>query len=196
MSTRDGGKTWDSVALADGLITDVEFFSPTRGMAVGKNAVIYETEDGGRTWELERPWPYSESDRDITFLTTELSPDRQTVMIGGNGILLRRTYPQHLSDIIDPPPSAEQTEPYLSIVPNPFHGGTLTLHIRPAVEDEKVSISILDILGRTVATPRVETRFGQGTITATLQEHELSSGIYLVVVHSGNHVLQGAMVIR
>ena len=68
--TEDGGKTWSKVALpsdfklpedvadivepGDVLLYDVEFVTPERGWAVGEFGVIFTTNDGGKTWSVQK----------------------------------------------------------------------------------------------------------------------------------------------
>ncbi len=50
--TTDGGATWNELALPNGVtaVAAISLRTPTDGYLIGKNGVLYITQDGGKTW--------------------------------------------------------------------------------------------------------------------------------------------------
>ena len=55
-STSDGGKSWDTVRLAEskGILSGVAFQDQKCGWAVGSHALAFSTEDGGQSWKKDK----------------------------------------------------------------------------------------------------------------------------------------------
>ncbi|HVZ37768.1 MAG TPA: YCF48-related protein, partial [Candidatus Kapabacteria bacterium] len=95
--TDNGGDTWDSVATgAPGAVSDIRFFTDKIGYAVTFKGAILSSSDGGRTWQREYPWPPQPSDSTQPFYRVNMLPDRQTIMVTGNSLLLRKVLPEPL----------------------------------------------------------------------------------------------------
>ncbi|HVX90056.1 MAG TPA: YCF48-related protein, partial [Candidatus Paceibacterota bacterium] len=95
--TDNGGDTWDSIATgAPGAVSDIRFFTDKIGYAVTFKGAILSSSDGGRTWQHEYPWPPQPSDSTQPFYRVNMLPDRQTIMVTGNSLLLRKVLPEPL----------------------------------------------------------------------------------------------------
>jgi photosystem II stability/assembly factor-like uncharacterized protein len=89
----DQGKTWRQISLSNGLekfwFSRIKFADDKRGWMVGGfggKTVILSTNDGGTTW-------ISENTEGINgFLNSVEATDKHVIVVGGNGIILRRAF--------------------------------------------------------------------------------------------------------
>lgn len=193
--TTDGGKTWDSTITDDGILGSITFFNPALGYAVGNHASIYMTTDSGKTWTSERAWPYNFSaDKDVTFLNIELLPDQRTVLITGYGVILRREFPERLSDadIL----KAHPTDIQMHISPNIVHSGD---QLRVAISgnnSSSITLRVSDLLGQEVL--KVDEQIEKTTFgwSAVCPISGLPSGVYVVTATVNNHTISQKVVVH
>lgn len=193
--TTDGGKTWDSTITDDGILRDIQFFNPALGYAVGNHASIYMTTDSGKTWKSERAWPYNFSaDKDVTFLNIELLPDKQTVLITGYGVILRREFPERLSDVDIPIARANDVQ--LKVFPNIVHWGDQIRVAISGTNSSSMTLGVVDILGQEVLNLNEKikkTTFGWETVFTT---STLSSGVYFITATVNNQTISRKIIVH
>lgn len=84
LSSEDG-KTWSQVASpVSAMLTRLRFLDERRGWAVGYDATILHTADGGRTWSLQHRDPEARVLFDVLFLDAQ-----NGLAVGGYGSLYR-----------------------------------------------------------------------------------------------------------
>lgn len=82
--TADGGRSWQKIAEKTEIFEAVHFVSATRGWIAGYAGRIERTDDGGRTWKIQRVEREGEVLNSLFFL----DQDRGWV-VGGGGIIFR-----------------------------------------------------------------------------------------------------------
>jgi hypothetical protein len=91
------------------------------------------------------------------------------------------------------PPIRPLIAPDITIYPNPTHGEViLTIH---DFEDERVTVTVFDILGRVVYLDKID-HFEALPVQLDLRSLSLADGAYLVNVRSSRHSLTKRLVLR
>lgn len=81
--TNDKGETWNEVLQQfDDHFMDLEFLSPSVGIAVGKNGTLYVTSDAGNTWIKKDPGISTD------LLSIEKMTGNQLMVTGENGVII------------------------------------------------------------------------------------------------------------
>lgn len=98
--TTNGGVTWDTVS--NQFFNDIEMLTPSQGYGVG-TAGVWFTNDAGKTWinePLLSSFPFTVNLKKII-----ASPQKSTVLVIGNGAILRKEVNVHTTDapILAPP---------------------------------------------------------------------------------------------
>ena len=119
-STTNGGESWDSLVFDDVSPIAVKFFDEMNGFLLGSPQLLMRTTDGGKTWNREYPWPQEVDSSGTPFTDIVLLPDERTVILIGNGVLARKTYPEKLLSVSDER-KGERAVGLLTVVPNPAH---------------------------------------------------------------------------
>ena len=85
----DGGGTWRQAQLVPTrmTLTEVTFVDARRGWAVGHDAVVIHTRDGGESWELQHQAPEEE----IPLLSVWFENAERGLAVGAFGMLLETT---------------------------------------------------------------------------------------------------------
>jgi photosystem II stability/assembly factor-like uncharacterized protein len=185
LHTTDGGDIWSEQSWSGDWLYSVCFTNESTGWAVGINGTIASTTDAGNTWTLDSTvtseWLWS-----VQFI------DENTGWaVGDGGTILR--YSTDSSEQTSPgitprKDNRELTERSTSGLeqnfPNPFNPSTV---IRFQVEDEGwVSLTVFDLLGRTVATLADE-RLTPGQHTRAFNAVGLPSGVYFYRLKTPSH---------
>jgi photosystem II stability/assembly factor-like uncharacterized protein len=114
----DRGETWRQASQVptQALLTGVYFVDDKTGYAVGHDAVIIKTEDGGDTWELK----YSDPEAEMPLFSVMFADARNGIAVGAFSTALSTTdggETWNLQSVIpDPPPPLEglEYEPHLN----------------------------------------------------------------------------------
>lgn len=116
--SEDRGLTWHQARSVPTqvLLTDVYFADEMNGFAVGHDAVIIKTEDGGETWDLK----YSDPDAETPLFSVMFATPQKGVAVGAFSTAIStedggETW--HIASVIpDPPPPLEglEYEPHLN----------------------------------------------------------------------------------
>lgn len=183
LETTDLGDTWNVLAVFDQTKgeyapIDVEFFTDSIWYGVGSNASIMVTTDAGRTWEREviDPLPTLYNDWVPTFHKITLLPDKRTAMIFGQGVMLRRVFPEPFSSVEDEKHSRD-ADGSLSVVPNPAYG---EMRLVWRGSGRPVTARMYDVMGRDVLG---ETIFFGESGNTRIDASDLPTGTYRVVVY-------------
>ena len=85
-NSKDGGATWDAVAVPGNgfTLTSLSFPDAQHGWAVGGNGLIIRTTDGGNSWELLKP-PTTSELQAVHFVNSQVG------FVGGKDALLDRS---------------------------------------------------------------------------------------------------------
>lgn len=84
----DGGATWQQAKVPTRqMLTAVYFVDDTHGWAVGHDALILATEDGGQTWTRQ----YEEREREAPLLDVWFENRQHGIAVGAYGALLETT---------------------------------------------------------------------------------------------------------
>ena len=193
--TTDGGKTWDSTITDDGILFDIQFFNPALGYAVGNHASIYVTTDSGKTWKSERAWPYNFStDKNVDFLNIELLPDQRTVIITGYGVILRREFPERLSDV--DAPVTLTTDMNLQVFPNIAHWGDQVRITISETNASPITLRVMDILGQEVLDVDGQIKRSAFGWEGILETSALSSGTYFITATVNNRTVSHKIIVH
>lgn len=176
--TIDGGNNWDSLEV-EGAITDIRFFSDSLGYAVGSNALILKTVDGGKTWHREYAWPYELKDSNVVFRGTCLLPGSRTMIVYGDGVIVRGTF---ATPATSAPNQVRATSPFaIRILPNISTSNRRRVEIHG--NDAAQRMSIYDMLGSKVYDEVVtDERWNGVSQVIDVDVSWLPSGPYRVVV--------------
>ena len=193
LHTSNGGETWDSVEVP-GTVNSIHFFSDSLGYAVGGNALIMKTTDRGKTWNREYPWPYQASDTSMVFIGSTLLPGSRTMIVFGNGILVRGEFATPVTSVPNEGEHNGGNNADVRVVP------TISTNDRRRVEVPGStvirSIILRDILGRMVQTIPIENVGWSGEYqTLELNVADVAAGVYEVVVSSDNTQSVGRLVV-
>jgi photosystem II stability/assembly factor-like uncharacterized protein len=179
LKTTDGGKTWEKTSTSTvNLINDFFFKDTQHGWAVGQNSesrgVVLETSDGGEHWTTT-----------IKNLSAPLKAihfkDGVGWAVGDNGLILKMvdtTYVTTNRHVI----ATSGNDFLLQNYPNPFNSvTTITWQL---AEYSQVTLKVLDITGRTVAT-LVDEQRPQGKYETQFNAATLPKGIYFCQLKAG-----------
>lgn len=116
--SEDRGVTWRQASSVptQALLTDVYFADDQNGFAVGHDAVIIKTEDGGDTWDLK----YKDPEAEMPLFSVMFADARNGTAVGAFSTALSTTdggETWNISSVIpDPPPPLEglEYEPHLN----------------------------------------------------------------------------------
>ena len=189
LKTTDGGKIWNTTANSSYfLINDFYFKNTQLGWAVGQSSesrgVVLETNDGGNHW---------------TPIITNLSAPLKAIhfkddvgwAVGDNGLILKMIDPTDITAA--KPVYAPSVDEYLlQNYPNPFNS-TTTISWKIA-ESSKVTLKVLDIVGRTVAT-LVDEQRPQGEYETQFDASTLPKGIYFCQLKAGEFMETRKMIL-
>ncbi|MCC7437557.1 MAG: T9SS type A sorting domain-containing protein [Armatimonadetes bacterium] len=193
--TTDGGKTWDSTITEDGILVDIQFFNPALGYAVGNHASIYVTTDSGKTWKSERAWPYNFStDKNVDFLNIELLPDQRTVIITGYGVILRREFPERLSNV--DAPTTTTTDMELQVFPSITHWGDQVRITVSGTNTSSITLRVMDVLGQEVLNVDGQIKRSAFGWEGILETSTLSSGTYFITATVNNRTVSHKIIVH
>jgi len=179
LHTTDGGETWDSVEVSGGTVNHIRFYSDSLGYAVGGNALIMKTTDGGRSWNREHPWPYQARDTAVTFLGSTLLPGSRTLIVYGDGVLVRGSFDSPATSV---PTLSPLSSPSLIRV-LPTISTTSKRHIELYAQQPARRITIYNMLAGNVYERSVErSQWKQDKQVIEVSLGELPSGSYRVMV--------------
>ncbi|MCE7935048.1 MAG: T9SS C-terminal target domain-containing protein [Chlorobi bacterium CHB2] len=183
--TTDGGITWDSNSVSQGGFMGVRFFSDSLGFAYGLPALLMVTNDGGKSWVREYPYPPRTEDSNIVFYDLKLLPgDTTLLLVGSNTCLQRSFHPKQYT-------RGSNENPYLfiNIIPNPLRLGaaTITIYGLYSVPTDNLSLRVFDLYGRQVAdlSTMLELTGSRTIAEATIDASKFASGVYLVQFQAG-----------
>jgi len=176
--TTDSGNSWDSSEV-DGAVTDIRFFSDSLGYAVGSNALIMKTTDGGHSWQREYAWPYQLEDSNVVFRGTYLLPGSRTLIVYGDGVLVRGSFDSPATSV---PTLSPLSSPSLIRV-LPTISTTSKRHIELYAQQPARRITIYNMLAGNVYERSVErSQWKQDKQVIEVSLGELPSGSYRVMV--------------
>ena len=176
--TVTGGTAWDSIEV-EGAVTDIRFFSDSLGYAVGSNALILKTVDGGETWQREYPWPYELKDSSVIFRGTYLLPGARTLMVYGDGVLVRGTFMNPATSV--PTEDREAEAPSVRVVPSISSATHRRIEFPGYAQADQ--IRVYDLLGAMVYDRVIKQPvWGGEEGVLEVDFGDLASGLYRVVV--------------
>jgi photosystem II stability/assembly factor-like uncharacterized protein len=186
--TADGGATWTNLLLYDYSINtyyylnSLYFTNANTGYAVGRSGTIIKTIDGGITWTKL-------SSRTTNDLFSIFFPDANTgYAVGGRGTILKTTNGGGFPTAVENVPNESQ----FTIYPNPFN--TVTTISWQLAKTSKVTLKVLDIVGRTVAT-LVDEQRPQGKYETQFNAGTLPKGIYFCQLKAGEFMQTRKMIL-
>lgn len=180
LRTTNAGESWDSIEIEGrGQIRDIKFFNEQLGYGVGDNALIIVTTDGGVTWQRELPWPPRESDTVELFESIELSPDGRTVMIGGDGIILRKVFPSRVTNVEENQRDGAVASHAISVFPNPVGKNDRDVMLRMDGARGGV-VTVHGLLGESFDVPPVAINLTHDGAEARVDVSGLIDGMYIV----------------
>jgi photosystem II stability/assembly factor-like uncharacterized protein len=166
--TADGGDTWTELSPIGGTIRDLYFENEQHGWAVGgigKEGYIYETNDGGESWELVRSTLYI-----LEAIQTVGNAADELIVVGDGGIILRYS-----------------KEEFPTAVKEPMQPQALLLFPNPGVDSfcvqgdfEEGVIQVFDLEGRLMLRQVLEQ-----VQDPMVRVSDLPAGQYLIVVWEG-----------
>ncbi len=178
LETTDAGDSWRVLAVFDAeknqfAPTDLAFLNDSVWYGVGSQGTIPFTTDAGETWQFDviDPMPLNYRGLAPAFTRLVALPDNQTLLIFGQGIILRKVFPDRFSGIRERNEAlaSERVEVY----PNPAHD---RLHIILSGGTEMKRLDVFDLLGRKVLRD-----IPVNHSKVDLDVSGLSSGVYQVV---------------
>ncbi|MCY7363311.1 MAG: T9SS type A sorting domain-containing protein [Ignavibacteria bacterium] len=178
--TTNGGNSWVDYALGPNGGYSFYFINERKGWAAGIQNRIYNTGDGGITWNRPNLLP-SNSYTSIFFIDSLTG-----WTVGDRGTILKTTTGGVLTSFTNQ--STETPDKYFlsQNYPNPFNPGTIISYSIPVnVKSErstsqggsKVKLIVYDILGNEVVT-LVNERKNAGSYEVEFDGSKFSSGIY------------------
>ncbi len=175
--TADGGDSWtelNNIPAHNGF-SAMDFISETGGWILDKNGIIYNTTDGGITWQQE--------ETEITGLSSmHFSESGNGWIVGEDGAVL--------SNIPQTVVAVEEEKMIIGgyslsqNYPNPFNPATKIKYSIPA--GQKVELKIFDLLGREITTLVNEYK-SAGHYETEFNGEYLSSGVYLYRLTTGDY---------
>ena len=191
LKTTNGGVNWNTVPNVLYLIKDIAFIDNSLGWAIGYTQTgeggILETVDGGISWVI-----------DTGNLPAQLNAlhikDNYGWAVGENGLILRTTDAGAVW-VEDENNNAYPTEFVLEQnYPNPFNPSTTISWQSPV--GSRQTIKIYDVLGREIETLVDEYKeAGVYNEQFTINDEQLSSGIYFYQLRAGSFMQTKKMVI-
>lgn len=189
--TDDGGRTWDTVyqhrMYPELGIFDVAPRDRMHVIAYGPAGKIISTTDGGDTWSPEPTDLWVQAVPNITGMA--YLSDNEAIATVFGGLIIRRV-----------PASASVTSP--SAIPaiglriSPVPAAT-TLDIAFTLKERsRVSLRIVDMMGRTLSRPIAEDELDAGRHALALDVASLPAGSYVVELTSGGTRVQERMVVE
>lgn len=184
MKTTDGGESWNDLSTFVNFdLNDLHFTSADTGFAVGDGGRILITADGGENFTSS----YNITSKDL--ISIHMIDENIGWISGEKGTLLSTSTGGGIAtsnvneEAINIPVSAELHQNY----PNPFNPTTVISY--QLSENSKVQLEVFDMLGRKVATLVNGNRQTAGEHKITFNASNLSSGVYLYQLKTGNTVI-------
>jgi photosystem II stability/assembly factor-like uncharacterized protein len=160
--TNDGGETWVTRRFTHGNILAFSFVDAKNGLVISDNGVIYNTIDGGITWNEDR---LTDTDLQVISSVGEIA------FAGGlNGKLLKRSPGTGIWE----PVSGDREEAY----PNPSNGNVF---IPTSNFGQQINIEITDITGKIILKKSYSSNSG------IIVLEELEKGIFMVTLKDENN---------
>lgn len=176
-STTDGGETWDSLVFDDASPLSVTFFDEMNGVVLGSPFLLLRTTDGGESWNREYPWLPEVDTTGSAFFDAVLLPDERTVLLIGNGVIARKTYPDKLVSVAEEK-REEAITGELVVIPNPARD-RLRVVSPSSLIGKGAEVRLFDLVGRDVLGGSVS--FGTSGV-AEIDVSALPAGAYRAVV--------------
>ncbi len=186
LRSTDAGNSWDVVSWgSDADFLSVAFSGPQSGFLTGTGGSVFKTEDGGQTWG-EQFVPTSEDLNSVIVLD-----DQAAYIAGANGTVLYTNTSGQYTNINEPVVSDHPSEiNLLQNYPNPFNPSTTIQFDLPSAGD--IRLEVFDLLGRRTALLYNGYK-PAGNHSMVFNAGNLSSGVYIVRLQSGNHVATRSM---
>ncbi|MBT6863515.1 MAG: T9SS type A sorting domain-containing protein [Candidatus Marinimicrobia bacterium] len=184
LKTNDGGETWSSLLINEisWELNDIYFINENEGWIIGNSNKVLHTVDGGDTWLFQRANANPSSFNSIFMLNTGIG------WIVGNGNKIMKTNDFGGGDfeleINDDKPINNAPQSFsIKTYPNPFNNKIKIQFNKTTFKT--TTIDVFDLMGRHVKTLSSQTfNLGMNTIYWTATEQ--SSGIYFIILKSGN----------
>ena len=189
MKTEDGGTSWTTVTSPNpsmytfGLV--IRPLLPLEVCAAGssftphpRGVVFHQSLDGGVSWQaISHP---AAAGYGATHLLMRTGPERETLYVAtGNGVY------RHTQGTVDVPRREGWNGIALRCSPNPFRDATAIEFTLPSAG--RVSLRVLDVRGRTVAT-LLDAKVGAGRQRVPWESGTVASGLYLARLESGDEI--------
>ncbi len=185
LETTDGGDSWNVLRPFDRskgefAPLDIAFLNDSIWYAVGGNSSIWRITDEGRTWEQETidPLPLTFQNAVPTLFDITLLPDDRTVMVFGQGAILRRSFPKAFSSVKEEE-NGQGIDLQLSVVPNPAQD---EVRVAWSSAGAGANVRMYNLVGKEVL-PEAITMRSLGS--AVIQTAEIPAGSYQVVLFDG-----------
>ncbi len=184
----DGGVTWTNVALTGaGAVTGVAG-SQGNEFWVSKGPAVYRSSDGGATWVSSYASTVGNL-RHLNFVTSGASSYGWAGSVSG-GIA---SFFETGTAVEDPKPELPQSFALLQNYPNPFNPSTM---IRFSLANrERVTLKILDVGGREVATLIDHEVLAAGEHSRHWEARNRASGIYFYRLATDNFQVTRKMIL-
>jgi photosystem II stability/assembly factor-like uncharacterized protein len=178
----DGGEHWAFAAQLGHDLWALQFTDARNGICAGTNGLLAWTRDGGVTWTSQTPIT------DLSFFCAASTGEGDVYAGGRAGLLLRAHLeaPNATADI----PAAPRGIRLISTHPLPARDRT-TLRYHTERPSAPV-LRLYDSIGRLVL--RRDLRYeSAGTRECTVRLEDLPSGMYRIVLTSGNEITAGSL---
>lgn len=188
--TIDGGGCWELVGDFDGSVNCMAAFTDSLFYGAGRNGLVVHSTDAGETWEAEHVFPLNE--RTPAFTSISLSGDGRTMLITGEGVIMRGDFPEPVTSVEERRKSYGQNIS-LTVRPNPVSGDKLQIYLS-GVAGPSTDIELYDVSGRLLKRQTIATMDPEGT-WVSLDAGDLVSGAYRIVAGRGEQRTSTAVTI-
>ncbi len=178
VKTEDAGGHWEYVYLALwGLPRAMAFRTPAEGWVPLVNQIMV-TRDTARTWQV-RDTLGARQISDLIF-TDSLNG----YAVADSGVIYK--YRNRPLDVMENDPAIPSASHLYQNYPNPFNPATtIRFNVAPSHSDERILLTVIDILGREVAT-LVNEEKPAGEYGVVWDARDFSSGVYFYKLRVGS----------